>query len=52
MLRKHVEPLKISDDDVAKRFPEYAALREQVGKAVAEREKERPRPLERLSVLV
>jgi cytochrome c553 len=52
LLKKHVEPLKIGDDEVAKRFPEYAAVREQVRKAVAEREKERPRPLDKLAVLV
>jgi mono/diheme cytochrome c family protein len=51
LLKKHVEPLKISDDDLARRFPEYAALREQVRKAVAVREKERPAPLEKLAVV-
>jgi hypothetical protein len=51
LLKTHVEPLKISDDDLAKRFPEYAAVRDQVRKAVAEREKERPKPLVKLSVL-
>ncbi len=43
---------KINDDDLAKRFPEYAALREQVQKTIAAREKDRPVPLEKLSVLV
>jgi hypothetical protein len=50
LLKKHVEPLKVGDDDVARRFPEYAAVREQVRRAVAEREKERPRPLDALAV--
>jgi cytochrome c553 len=52
LLKKYVEPLKIGDDDVAKRFPEYAAVRDQMRKAIAEREKQRPRPLEALAVLV
>jgi hypothetical protein len=52
LLKKHVEPLKISDDDVAKRFPEYATVRDQVVKAIAERKKEQPAPLESLSVFV
>ncbi len=51
LLKKHVEPLKISDDDLARRFPEYSALREQVRKMVAAREKERPAPLEKLAVV-
>jgi hypothetical protein len=50
LLQKHAAALKISDDDVATRFPEYAAVRDQVKKAIAERERQRPRPLEMLSV--
>src|SRR5207248_29202 len=45
-------PPKISDEELARRFPEYAALREQVQKAIAAREKDRPPPLERRAVLV
>lgn len=52
LVKKHVESIKISDEDVAKRFPEYAAVREQVNKAVAGRERERPAPLEKLAVAV
>jgi cytochrome c553 len=52
LLKKHVEPLKIGDDEVAKRFREFAAVRESVRKAIAEREKRRPLPLEKLAVLV
>jgi Protein of unknown function (DUF1553)/Protein of unknown function (DUF1549)/Planctomycete cytochrome C len=52
LLKKHVEPLKISEDDVARRFPEYAAFREQVRKAIAARERERPAPLKKLAVAV
>jgi len=40
---------KISDDELAKRFPEFAALREQVKKTVAEREKDRPKPHEKIA---
>src|SRR5262249_54260700 len=52
LLNMHAKAVAISDDDLAKRFPEYAALREQVGKTRTEREKERPRPLDALSVFV
>lgn len=52
LLKKHVEPLKVSDDDAARRFPEYAAVREQVRKAIASREKERLAPLEKVAVAV
>jgi Protein of unknown function (DUF1553)/Protein of unknown function (DUF1549) len=52
LLEKHQTVIAITDDDLAKRFPEYAALREQVRRAVAAREKERPQPLESLSVFV
>src|SRR5205085_12247425 len=48
----HKNALAISEADLAKRFPEYAALGDQVRRAVAAREKERPRPLETLSVFV
>jgi hypothetical protein len=44
--------VKVSDDDLARRFPEYAALREQVRLAIAARQKDRPTPLERLAAVV
>ena len=50
LLKVHGKEAEISDDDLAKRFPEYAALRDQVKRTVAEREKERPAPLEKLAV--
>ncbi|HEY3788707.1 MAG TPA: DUF1549 and DUF1553 domain-containing protein [Urbifossiella sp.] len=40
---------KISDDDLAKRFPEFAALREQVKQTIAAREKDRPKPPEKIA---
>jgi hypothetical protein len=49
---KYVEPLKISDDVLAQRFPEYAALRDRVRQAVAARQKDRPRPPEKLAAFV
>jgi hypothetical protein len=52
LVRQHVESNKISDDDLARRFPEYAGLREQVRQAIAQREKARPRPLDMLSVFL
>jgi hypothetical protein len=52
LLKGQAELLKVADDDLARRFPEYAALRERVQKTVAEREKDRPAPLVALSVFV
>src|SRR5262249_44343294 len=49
--RRGVSP-PVRDDDLAKRFPEFAALREQVQKAIAAREKDRPPTPEQLAVLV
>lgn len=48
-LKDEKKDAKITDDDLAKRFPEFAALREQVKKTVAEREKDRPKPLEKIA---
>jgi hypothetical protein len=50
LLKQHKEA-EVSDDDLARRFPEFAAVREQVLKAVAARQKDRPPPLDRLAVL-
>ncbi|MFO0802772.1 MAG: DUF1549 and DUF1553 domain-containing protein [Gemmataceae bacterium] len=41
--------VKTTDDDLAKRFPEFAALREQMKKTIAAREKDRPKPLEKIA---
>ena len=43
---------EISDDELAKRFPEYAALRDGVRKAVTDREKDRPKPAEKIAAFV
>ncbi len=51
LLEKHPKA-EISDDELAKRFPEYAALRDQVKQTVAEREKDRPKPAEMLAAFV
>jgi hypothetical protein len=52
LIKKHAKAVEVSDDDLAKRFPEYAALRDRVKHAVAEREKDRPRPLNQLAAFV
>lgn len=52
LLKEHVAPLKLGEDEVAARYPEIAALRDQTQKTIAEREKERPKPLDKLSVLI
>src|SRR5207249_4554014 len=50
--RKQPKTAAISDDDLAKRFPEYAALRDRVKQTVAEREKDRPKPPEKIAAYV
>jgi hypothetical protein len=52
LLKKHASATQVSADDIAKRFPEFAMMRDDIKKSIAEREKERPRPLEKLSVFV
>jgi hypothetical protein len=42
LLKAQAALLEISQDDVAKRFSEFAAVRESIHKAVAAREKDRP----------
>src|SRR5262245_5320026 len=52
LLKNHQQAIQISDDTLAKRFPEYGAVRAEVQKAIAARRKELPLPLEKLAVLV
>jgi hypothetical protein len=52
LLKMHAEAVKISDDDLAKRFVDFVSARAPISKAIAEREKERPTPLEKLAVSV
>jgi hypothetical protein len=52
LLKTHAKATQVGADDLAKRFPDFTATREQIKKSCAEREKERPRPLEKLSVFV
>jgi hypothetical protein len=52
LLQQQVDPLKISDADLARRFPDYATVQERVQQAIASRQKKRPRSLEQLSVLI
>jgi len=49
LLKSHAKAVEISDDELAKRFPEFAALRDHIAKTIAEREKDRPRPLEQIA---
>jgi Protein of unknown function (DUF1553)/Protein of unknown function (DUF1549) len=51
LLEQHARTIKVSDDDLVKRFPEYGAVDAQVKKAIAERRKDLP-PLEKLAALV
>src|SRR4029077_11641008 len=52
LLKMHAGTTEVSADDIAKRFADFAALREQTKKSTAERAKERPKPLEKVSVFV
>jgi hypothetical protein len=52
LLKKHEQAIKISDDDLAKKFPDYGAVRAEVRKAIAARRKELPPPLEKLAVVM
>ncbi|MBN9518298.1 DUF1553 domain-containing protein [bacterium] len=52
LLKEHGKAADVSDDALAKRFLEYAALRDQVKKTVADREKDRPPPADTLAAFV
>src|SRR5439155_8130519 len=52
LLKMHGQTVAVTDDDLAKRFPEYDALRKQVRQTIARREQDRPAPLPKLSVFV
>jgi Protein of unknown function (DUF1553)/Protein of unknown function (DUF1549) len=52
LLKTHTKAVKVSDDDLAKRFPEFGALRDRIKQTVAEREKDRPRPLDQIATFV
>jgi hypothetical protein len=44
LLKTHAKAAEVSDDDLAKRFPEYASFRERTKQTITEREKDRRRP--------
>jgi hypothetical protein len=52
LLHAHARATTISEDDLGKRFPEFVSLRQRVRETVAEREKDRPRPLDKLAAFV
>jgi hypothetical protein len=52
LLEKYSKAVRIGDDELMKRFPEYVALRKRVDATLKEREKDRPRPLARVAVYV
>ena len=52
ILKKHATAIADGDDQLAKRFPEFAALRDRVTEVVAKREKDRPTPAERVAAFV
>jgi hypothetical protein len=52
LLQKHAKLVEITHEQLAKRFPEYGSLRERVKQTVAQREKDRPAPAEKISAFV
>jgi hypothetical protein len=52
LVKTHAKAVEITDDMLAKRFPEYGSLRDQVQRTVALREKARPRPAEKIAAFV
>ncbi|OWK37501.1 hypothetical protein FRUB_06621 [Fimbriiglobus ruber] len=52
LLKTHAKTVDVTDDELAKRFPEYATFRDGVKQAVAAREKDRPKPLDKLAAFV
>jgi Protein of unknown function (DUF1553)/Protein of unknown function (DUF1549) len=52
LLKNHAKAVEISDADLAQRFPEYAPFGDRVKQTIAEREKERPRPLDQIAAFV
>jgi hypothetical protein len=52
LLKAHAQAVNVSEVDLAKRFPDYQAVRAQIAKAVVGREKERPPALEKRAVIV
>lgn len=52
LVDKHKELTEIAVENLAERFPEFASFQKQLEASIAEREKERPPPLEEISVLV
>jgi hypothetical protein len=52
LLKIHAKAIKISDDELAKRFPEYASLRDKVKQTIAQREKDRPKAPEKIEAFV
>ncbi len=52
LLKTHAKLVEITDDMLAARFPKYGRLREQVNRTVAQRQKDRPRPAEKIAAYV
>jgi hypothetical protein len=52
LLATHAKTVAVEESDLAKRFPEFAAFRDQVKKTIATRTKDRPPELAKLSVFV
>lgn len=51
LLKKHETLLKMSDEDLDKRFPEFVAVRKEIRKTIESRKKDLPPPLEKIAVL-
>lgn len=51
LLKEHAETIQITDEALAERFPEHKATAEKTKAEIAEVEKNRPAPLDELSIL-
>jgi hypothetical protein len=52
LLQAHADAVKITHEDLAKRFPDFSSIREPILQAITARENQRPPPLEKISVFV
>jgi hypothetical protein len=52
LLKTHAKAVQITDEDLAKRFQDYVAVRRSILEAVASREKQFPPPAERIAAIV
>jgi hypothetical protein len=52
LIQAQGKAVEVTDAELTSRFPEYAALNKQVAETIAQRDKDRPQPQQKLSVFV